>query len=125
MNKRARKNAVRLAKSLLPAEEWSKLEAIKKNLNDAGFGYDIFGYEWESGLLGYLFVRQFYKHYFRAESEGIENVPAEGRAILASNHSGIVPVDGMMILVDCINKLTPARMPRAVVEKMFTMAPFS
>ena len=35
----------------------------------------------------------FYRYWFRAEVEGIENVPAAGGALLVSNHSGALPPD--------------------------------
>jgi 1-acyl-sn-glycerol-3-phosphate acyltransferase len=38
-----------------------------------------------------------YHYWFRVEVEGIENVPAEGGALLVSNHAGALPPDGMMI----------------------------
>jgi len=39
----------------------------------------------------------FYRYWFRAEVEGIENVPAAGGALLVSNHSGALPPDATMI----------------------------
>ena len=39
----------------------------------------------------------FYRYWFRAEVEGIENVPATGGALLVSNHSGALPPDAAMI----------------------------
>jgi len=38
-----------------------------------------------------------YHYWFRVEVEGIENVPAEGAALLVSNHAGALPPDGIMI----------------------------
>jgi 1-acyl-sn-glycerol-3-phosphate acyltransferase len=40
----------------------------------------------------------YYRYWFRVEVEGIENVPADGGALLASNHSGALPPDGPMIV---------------------------
>jgi 1-acyl-sn-glycerol-3-phosphate acyltransferase len=40
----------------------------------------------------------YYRYWFRVEVEGIENVPATGGALLASNHSGALPPDGPMIM---------------------------
>jgi 1-acyl-sn-glycerol-3-phosphate acyltransferase len=40
-----------------------------------------------------------YSLYWRAEVVGIENIPTEGPAILAANHSGTVPVDGAMLKI--------------------------
>ena len=39
----------------------------------------------------------FYRYWFRAEVEGIENVPATGGALLVSNHAGALPPDAGMI----------------------------
>ena len=39
-----------------------------------------------------------YHYWFRCEVEGIENVPADGGALLVSNHSGALPPDATMIL---------------------------
>jgi 1-acyl-sn-glycerol-3-phosphate acyltransferase len=38
-----------------------------------------------------------YHQWFRVEVEGIENVPAEGGAMLVCNHAGAMPPEGMMI----------------------------
>ena len=38
-----------------------------------------------------------YRLWFRCEVEGIENVPAEGGALIVSNHSGALPPDASMI----------------------------
>jgi 1-acyl-sn-glycerol-3-phosphate acyltransferase len=38
-----------------------------------------------------------YRHWFRVEVEGIENVPATGGALLVSNHAGALPPDAPMI----------------------------
>jgi 1-acyl-sn-glycerol-3-phosphate acyltransferase len=40
-----------------------------------------------------------YSLYWRCEVFGIENIPTEGPALLAANHSGTIPVDGAMLKV--------------------------
>jgi 1-acyl-sn-glycerol-3-phosphate acyltransferase len=40
----------------------------------------------------------YYRYWFRVDTEGIENVPADGGALLVSNHSGALPPDGPMIM---------------------------
>jgi 1-acyl-sn-glycerol-3-phosphate acyltransferase len=40
----------------------------------------------------------YYRYWFRVEQEGIENVPADGGALLVSNHSGALPPDAPMIM---------------------------
>jgi 1-acyl-sn-glycerol-3-phosphate acyltransferase len=49
------------------------------------------------GLLDRTLVEFFYRLWFRCEVEGIENVPAEGGALLVSNHAGALPPDAAMI----------------------------
>ena len=44
-------------------------------------------------------VRPLYEHYFRVEVRGLENVPAEGGALVVANHSGTIPVDSVMTQV--------------------------
>lgn len=44
-------------------------------------------------------VRQIYQKWFRVEVTGIENLPAEGAALLVANHAGAVPVDAVICSV--------------------------
>ena len=44
-------------------------------------------------------MRPIARKWFRVEVRGAENIPAEGGALVVSNHSGTVPVDGMMTAV--------------------------
>ena len=49
------------------------------------------------GLFDRTIVDFFYNYWFRAQVEGIENVPSSGGALLVSNHSGALPPDATMI----------------------------
>jgi 1-acyl-sn-glycerol-3-phosphate acyltransferase len=40
----------------------------------------------------------YYRYWFRVEAEGVEHVPAEGGALIVSNHSGALPPDAPMIM---------------------------
>lgn len=42
-------------------------------------------------------VEFLYRLWFRCEVEGVENVPAEGGALIVSNHAGALPPDAAMI----------------------------
>ncbi|MFE7135987.1 lysophospholipid acyltransferase family protein [Streptomyces sp. NPDC057638] len=44
-------------------------------------------------------VRPLYEKYFRVEVKGIENIPSEGGALVVANHSGTLPLDGLMMQV--------------------------
>jgi 1-acyl-sn-glycerol-3-phosphate acyltransferase len=49
------------------------------------------------GAMDATLVEFFYRLWFRCEVEGIENVPADGGALIVSNHSGALPPDAAMI----------------------------
>jgi 1-acyl-sn-glycerol-3-phosphate acyltransferase len=44
-------------------------------------------------------IRPLKDKWFRVEVRGAENIPATGGALVVSNHSGTVPVDGLMTMV--------------------------
>lgn len=58
---------------------------------------DEFGYDEEltEQVLMPLF-RPVFEKYFRVEVRGVENIPAEGGALVVCNHSGTLPWDGVM-----------------------------
>jgi 1-acyl-sn-glycerol-3-phosphate acyltransferase len=41
-------------------------------------------------------LRPIAKRWFRIDVRGIENIPVEGGALVVSNHSGAIPLDGLM-----------------------------
>jgi 1-acyl-sn-glycerol-3-phosphate acyltransferase len=49
------------------------------------------------GFMDRTLLEFFYRLWFRCEIEGIEHVPAQGGALLVSNHSGALPPDASMI----------------------------
>ena len=44
-------------------------------------------------------LRPIAQKWFRIEVRGVENIPTDGGALVVSNHSGTVPVDGLMTMV--------------------------
>ena len=44
-------------------------------------------------------LRPIAQKWFRIEVRGVENIPAEGGALVVSNHSGTLPVDGLMTML--------------------------
>lgn len=65
-----------------------------------------------------------YKYYWRVEVRGVENVPNQGRALLVSNHSGVLPFDGAMVGMALYNETASRRLPRALVASWFQTLPF-
>ena len=41
-------------------------------------------------------MRPLYEKYFRVETRGLENAPAEGGGLVVANHSGTIPLDSVM-----------------------------
>ncbi|WP_446040038.1 lysophospholipid acyltransferase family protein [Streptomyces sp. SID1121] len=61
---------------------------------------DEFGYDKElTEQVLMSLVRPVYENYFRVEVKGIENIPSEGGALVVANHSGVLPLDGLMMQV--------------------------
>ncbi|MFH8468664.1 lysophospholipid acyltransferase family protein [Streptomyces sp. NPDC017991] len=61
---------------------------------------DDFGYDQElTEQVLMSLVRPLYEKYFRVEVKGIENIPSEGGALIVANHSGTLPLDGLMMQV--------------------------
>ncbi|MEU5596874.1 lysophospholipid acyltransferase family protein, partial [Streptomyces sp. NPDC020298] len=61
---------------------------------------DDFGYDEElTDQVLMSLLRPVYEKYFRVEVKGVENIPAEGGALIVANHSGTLPLDGLMMQV--------------------------
>jgi 1-acyl-sn-glycerol-3-phosphate acyltransferase len=71
------------------------------------------------GLLDQTVSEFFYRYWFRAEVEGIENVPATGGGLLVSNHSGALPPDAAMIVKAVREEHTHPRPVHITVEHFF------
>ncbi len=61
---------------------------------------DDFGFDREVTERFFLAAaRPLKEKWFRVEVRGAENIPAQGGALVVSNHSGTVPMDGLMTMV--------------------------
>ncbi|MEN0062796.1 MAG: lysophospholipid acyltransferase family protein [Myxococcota bacterium] len=97
--------------------------AERLHFRDAGHGYDSFGMHPDFVAMGDALTGPLHRRYFRVKSYGVEHVPAEGSAILAANHSGTLPVDGMMLWADVLQKTDPPRNARAVADYFVSTLP--
>jgi 1-acyl-sn-glycerol-3-phosphate acyltransferase len=95
------------ARDLLPALE------PDRRLDDWGRSERI------EGLFDRYLVDFYYRYWFRAEIEAIEHVPAEGGALLVSNHSGALPPDAAMIGKAIREEHTAPRPLYVTVEHFF------
>ncbi len=104
-------------------EPWRR-QIERLALDDAGHGFDPLGLSREGLAQGVWATRLLYERYFRVRSHGHANIPAEGPAILASNHSGMLPLDGMMLALDVLRWSAPARTLRPILDHFVPGLPF-
>lgn len=124
--RRRRERILKIAGRVMGPE---RLEALLEDRarvegGDNPFGYDPFGLEIEAALTAMLLLHPLYKRWFRVESEGIANVPDKGRALIVSNHSGVLPLDGMAIAMNCALEMRHPRLVRAIIERFFAKLPY-
>lgn len=100
-----------------------RTEALVVHGNE--FGFDPFGLSKDSLKTVTAVARWLYRNYFRATAFGIENIPATGRAILVSNHSGQLPFDGMVIGAATFLEPAQPRLVRSMVEYFVPTVPFA
>jgi 1-acyl-sn-glycerol-3-phosphate acyltransferase len=98
-------------RDLLPAIE------PERRLNDWGRSERV------EGFMDRTLVEFYYRYWFRAEVEGIENVPASGGALVVSNHSGALPPDAAMIAKAIREEHPQPRPLHITVEHFFKSYP--
>ena len=82
-------------------QEWERKAAaglafIRRRLT-GDVEVDEFGFDPElTDKVLLALMRPLYERYFRVETRGLENVPAEGGGLVVANHSGTIPLDSVM-----------------------------
>ena len=99
--------------------KWGRLAMRNRSEEVDDFGLDPIYEEKVKPLLDFLYTR-----YFRVETTGVERVPAEGRCLLVSNHSGTVPLDGVMIKTAVKREHPAARDVRWLTEDFIYHFPY-
>jgi len=72
--------------------QWGRLGMRNRSEEVDDFGFDPIYDAKVRPFLHFL-----YERYFRTECHGIDVVPEKGRCVLVANHSGTVPLDGLML----------------------------
>ncbi len=85
---------------------------------------DDFGYDAElTDQVLMSLLRPLYEKYFRVEVKGIENIPSEGGALIVANHSGTLPLDGLMMQVAVHDNHPAGRHLRLLAADLVFMLP--
>lgn len=111
-----------LKQHFVSAETDSAIDRIPKPVGT--FGYDPWGYNSDAAKLAMQALTPFYKKYFRVEAHGLENVPRQGRVLVIANHSGQLPIDGMLIGYAMATNPHAPRSLRVMIERWFPTIPF-
>lgn len=106
----------------LDRRERSRLRAVQ--VSDAGHGYDVFGMHPDWVAVAMWATRFAHDRWFRVTAHGVANLPPRGRAILAGNHGGILPVDAAMLYADVVAHTDPPRVPRPIADWFVPALPF-
>lgn len=106
---------------LLPRAERERLAQL--TVRDAGHGFDPLGMNADAVRAAIGTNRFFYKVYHRVRSHGAQHIPQSGPAILAANHSGMLPIDGTMLFLSVVDNTDPPRAPRPVGDVFIPFLP--
>ena len=112
---------VQRAERMLGEDLDARMRRVLLHPNETGV--DPFGFD--PGTARYVLALSAFLHrfYFRTEVHGIERVPS-GRVLVIANHSGQIPLDGMMIGTSLMLDAEPPRFPRSMVERWSAELPF-
>jgi len=101
-------------------------EALDRALQRAAGEYDEddWGFDEEFALALRPFLDFLYERWWRVDTVGVRNVPSAGRAMLVSNHAGILPWDGTMISLAIQREHPQPRYPRFLVLDWAFTLPF-
>lgn len=100
----------------------ARLEKLTPPRNE--YGVDPYGFDIDYAVAAVAPLLWLYKKYFRVQLHGVDDIPADGRLVLVSNHSGQLPFDAAMIEVALLLDRDPPRVLRALVERWVPTLPF-
>ncbi|HXH32593.1 MAG TPA: lysophospholipid acyltransferase family protein [Bacteriovoracaceae bacterium] len=108
----------------LSAEDDLKINEIFRSLRERYAGYqDPWGFNIELCERSLRRLIPVYRKYFKVRVFGEENVK-DHSYIVASNHSGQIPLDGMLIIIAFLIDVAPPRVLRAMVDRFMAKLPF-
>src|SRR5690606_9616313 len=116
-------SVVEATRELLSSEyyrrQWGRFGLRRRSEHIDDFGHDPVYERRLLPLLDFLF-----RYYFRCETQGIEGIPKEGRCLVVANHSGTLPLDGLMLRSALRLRHPSARPLRWLAEDFIFYLPF-
>jgi 1-acyl-sn-glycerol-3-phosphate acyltransferase len=111
-----------LYRRIVTPEVEAAIEKIPKPVGS--FGYDPWGYNENAVKVSLGVTKWLYDHYFRVTANGLENIPANGRLLIIGNHSGQLPMDGVLLGTALATNPHGPRAARAMIERFFPTVPY-
>jgi 1-acyl-sn-glycerol-3-phosphate acyltransferase len=111
-----------------PAEIEAKVSSVQGFLFrwlTGEYELDDFGFDQEfAETVPLALLRPIYRHWFRVDVRGIENLPTTGGALIVANHSGALPMDALMTSVAIHEEHPEHRFLRALGADLVFQTPF-
>lgn len=111
-------------KSRVVSPEVERIVDAWPQTNVGSQGYDPWGFNAETAKIAFQAVHWLYHKYFRVVASGLENVPTSGRLLLIGNHSGQLPMDGVLVSYAVQSNPAGGRLSRAMIERWFPTVPY-
>ncbi|MBM4320171.1 MAG: acyltransferase family protein [Deltaproteobacteria bacterium] len=100
----------------------SRLRTLQDEVGE--LGVDPFGFDPQWLRYAAPFAWFLHRIYFRTEATGLQLLPPSGRVLFVANHSGQIPLDGMMIATTMLLDAQPPRIVRSMLERWVPTLPF-
>ncbi len=103
----------------------AELLAYLRRRVEGDYVVDDFGYDADfAETILFPLLRPIYRHWFRVETRGVENIPAEGGALVVANHSGTIAIDSLMVQLAIHDEHPQHRVMRALGADLVFQTPF-
>jgi 1-acyl-sn-glycerol-3-phosphate acyltransferase len=112
------------SKLFLSDEDEKRIDSIFNDLEVKYQGYsDPWGLDLSTCKKAFKIFLPIYKHYFKVRIFGKENVK-DIPYMVVSNHSGQIPIDGLLIALAFVWEFESPRILRGMIEKFMVNIPF-
>ena len=107
-------DAMARSAAVLPLDTRDRVRTALRRLS-GDYDEDEWGFDEEFVRMVEPAFEFLYDRWWRVRTEGVDNVPARGRAVLAANHAGILPWDATMMSLAIRREHPAPRHPRFLV----------